>query len=164
MEGEMRMGSSLVLYLMQHGEAAPESEDPARPLTARGRVDVERVAHFAARLDAGIALIRHSGKLRARQTAEIVAGALQPSPRIEEAGGLGPKDHPATAARALEDLDETSLLVGHLPHLARLVSLLVVGDVSKDILAFRMGALVALCRDEEGWRLRDVLTPEMAGE
>jgi phosphohistidine phosphatase len=151
------------LYLMQHGEAVPESEDPARPLSARGRAEVERVARAAARLEPGIALVRHSGKLRARQTAEIVAAALRPSPRIEEAGGLGPKDDPTTAARTLEKTAETPLLVGHLPHLARLVSLLVLGHPSKDVLTFRMGALVALSHGEEdGWRLRFVLTQEMA--
>jgi phosphohistidine phosphatase len=151
------------LYLMQHGEAVSESEDPARPLSPRGRAEVERVARFAARLDPGIALVRHSGKLRARQTAEIVAAALRPSPRIEETGGLGPKDDPAPAARTLGSTPETSLLVGHLPHLGRLVSLLVVGDASKDVLAFRMGALVALSQGEDGgWRLGFVLTPEMA--
>jgi phosphohistidine phosphatase len=150
------------LYLMQHAEAVPETEDPARPLSTRGRAEVERVARFAARLEPGIALVRHSGRLRAHQTAEIMAAALRPSPRVEETGGLGPKDDPATAARTVGNTAETSLLVGHLPHLARLVSLLVLGEASKDVLAFRMGALVALSHgEEEGWRLRFVLTPEM---
>jgi phosphohistidine phosphatase len=149
------------LYLMQHGEAVPESVDPARPLAVRGRAEVERVARHATRLSLGITLVRHSGKLRARQTAEIVAAALQPLPRIEEARGLAPSDDPAVAAGALLGVDETCLLVGHLPHLSRLLSLLVVGDASKTVLAFRMGALVALGREAEGWRVRFILTPDV---
>jgi len=149
------------LYLMQHGEAVPESQDPERPLSARGREEVERVARYAAGLGLGIVLIQHSGKLRARQTAELVAAALQPAPRIEAMAGLAPNDDPAAVAGLLEAGEGPRLLVGHLPHLSRLLSLLVLGDPARSILAFRMGGLVALKRDTEGWRIRFVLTPEL---
>jgi phosphohistidine phosphatase len=146
---------------MQHGEAKAEGEDPARPLSERGRIEVERVARHAARLRLGIALVSHSGKLRARQTAELVASRLDPRPRVEEQSGLAPNDDPREIARALGDAGEPRLLVGHLPHLARLLSLLVVGDAARPILAFRMAALVALRREAEGFRLRFVLPPEL---
>jgi phosphohistidine phosphatase len=149
------------LYLMQHGEAKAESEDAARPLTERGRQEVERVARHAARLRLGIMLVEHSGKLRARQTAEIVASLLELRPRVEERPGLGPNDDPGDLVRALQEAREARLVVGHLPHLARLASLLVVGDAARPILAFRMGALVALKREAEGFRLRFVLPPEL---
>ena len=35
------------LYLMQHGEAQPEEQDPARPLTDRGRAEVEPVVRVS---------------------------------------------------------------------------------------------------------------------
>jgi phosphohistidine phosphatase len=56
---------------------------------------------------------------------------------------------------------EPWLLVGHLPHLSRLLSLLVVGDPDRGLLAFRMSGLVGLGRESGGWRLRFVLTPEL---
>src|SRR2546428_4370090 len=62
-------------YLVQHGEAKPEREDPARPLTDRGRREVERVAEGAQRSGVEIAEVVHSGELRAQQTAELAAGA-----------------------------------------------------------------------------------------
>jgi broad specificity phosphatase PhoE len=34
------------LYLMQHGQATTETEDPERPLTDAGRAAVQRVAHW----------------------------------------------------------------------------------------------------------------------
>jgi len=150
------------LYLMQHGEARPEHEDPERPLSQRGRQEVERVATVASGLGLGIASVHHSGKLRARQTGEIVASRLAPSPALGVLAGLGPNDDPQLAAAAIEPAGVTRLLVGHLPHLSRLVSLLVVGDAGQAVVAFRMGALVALSRGVEGWRLRWVLTPELA--
>jgi len=92
------------LYLMQHGEARPEQEDPARPLTDRGRAEVERVARAAARLDLGIAQVIHSGKLRARQTAEIVAACLEPAPALGEMRGrLAPRLGADPRARPLTD-------------------------------------------------------------
>lgn len=152
------------LYLMQHGEAKTEQEDPARPLTERGRQEVERVADAAARLGLGIADVRHSGKLRARETAEILAGRLRPRPEVREMAGLSPNDDPAAAARAVEEAAEPWLLVGHLPHLSRLTSLLVVADPARGILAFRMSGLVCLTREADGWRLRWVLTPEVVAD
>lgn len=148
------------LYLVQHGEAAPEQVDPARPLTDRGRAEVERVAGAAARLGLSVPLIRHSGKLRARQTAEILARHLAPGRGTEERAGLHPNDDPALVARDLERGGEPCLLVGHLPHLARLASLLLLGEPDRPIIAFRMGGLVHLRRGPEGWRLVWILTPE----
>ena len=59
------------LFLVQHGEAKTEQEDPERPLTDRGASDVSRVARAAteARIVTAERIV-HSGKTRARQTAE----------------------------------------------------------------------------------------------
>src|SRR5437899_75323 len=89
-------------YLVQHGEAKPEQEDPARPLTDRGRREVERVARAARRSGVGVAEILHSGKLRAQQTAELLAAALSPVGGVRAVAGLAPTDDPA-AARAVLD-------------------------------------------------------------
>jgi phosphohistidine phosphatase len=152
------------LYLVQHGEAKPEADDPARPLTERGRKEVERVARAAARLGHRVARIRHSGKLRARQTAEILAAALRPPAGVEEMAGLAPNDDPERTARVLAEVEEPWLLVGHLPHLSRLASLLLAGDPDRPLIAFRMGALVGLGQEGGGWRLRFILTPELVEE
>jgi phosphohistidine phosphatase len=152
------------LYLMQHGEARPEQEDPSRPLTERGRREVERVARAAARLGLRIPAIRHSGKLRAEQTAEILAESLDPRPDLAPLAGLAPQDDPAPSARVVAEAKTPLLLIGHLPHLSRLVSLLVVGDPTRGLVSFRMGGLVCLAKESEGWRVRFILTPESLPE
>src|SRR6266542_1028562 len=150
------------LYLVQHGEAKQESEDPARPLTDRGRREVERVARAAARAGLRVARIFHSGKRRARETAEILGAAgLGPPHGMTELAGLGPMDDPAIARRALGELTEPALLVGHLPQLGRFASLLVVGDAEREIVAFRMGGIVCLGSDDDCWRVKWMLTPEL---
>lgn len=150
------------LYLVQHGEAAPEAEDPARPLTARGRAEVERVAAQAARLGLALAEIRHSDKLRARQTAEILARHLRPARGLRQVGGLAPHDDPRPVAAELAVLEAPVLVVGHLPHLARLAALLLGGDPARPPIRFRSGALVCLDRTEAGWACEWILTPELA--
>ena len=51
------------LYLMQHGQATTETEDPERPLTAAGRAAVQRVATRARAAD-----VRISGCLHAESS------------------------------------------------------------------------------------------------
>lgn len=149
-------------FLVQHGEARSEMEDPARPLSQRGREEVERVARHAASLPLRLAEIRHSDKLRARQTAEIFARYLSPPRGIREMDGMAPQDAPGKAREIIQTAAEPLMLVGHLPHLRRLASSLLVGDADKEIVRFRNGAIVCLCRVEEGWVLQWILTPELA--
>jgi phosphohistidine phosphatase len=149
-------------YLVQHGEAKPEHEDPTRPLTGRGREEVEQVARCAAKIGLKVSEVCHSGKLRAKQTAEILANYLFPSRGIFEIEGLSPMDDPSKARAVLEAAKEPLMLVGHLPHLSRLASTLIIGDKTKEVIQFRMGAIVCISKTEGGFAVKWVLTPELA--
>jgi phosphohistidine phosphatase len=150
------------VYLVQHGEAKTETEVPSRPLSDRGREEVQRVARHAAALGLQVAEIRHSGKLRARQTAEILAAALSPSHGVREMDGLGPTDDTGKARAEVESAQEPLMLVGHLPHLGRLASSLLVGGPEQEIIRFRNGAIVCLSNVDDRWLLQWILTPELA--
>src|SRR5207244_10877639 len=140
-------------YLVQPGEAKPEQEAPARPLTDRGRREVARVAQAAQRSEVAVAEIVHSGKLRAQQTADLLAAALSPVGGVRAVAGLAPLDDPAAARELLDQAAAPRMIVGHLPHLSRLTSLLLVGDPTRAIVSFRMGAIVCLTWEQESWRL-----------
>ena len=148
-------------YLVRHGEAKNEREDPARPLSDRGRAEVSRVARHVGALGLTIAEIRHSDKLRARQTAQIFADHISPDRRIHAMEGLAPMDHPGKAQAAIAAATEPVMLVGHLPHLSRLASLLL-GNPGQEILQFTPGAIACLARTEEGYQVEWILTPEIA--
>ena len=64
------------LYLMQHGKAMSKEENPERPLTDQGKDDVGRVSKSIAQAEIQLSEIRHSGKRRAEDTANIVAQHL----------------------------------------------------------------------------------------
>ena len=80
------------LYLMQHGQATTETEDPERPLTDAGRAAVQRVAQRARAADVRISGCLHSGKLRAAQTAQLLVREIGVEPRVEARPGLAPND------------------------------------------------------------------------
>ena len=147
--------------MVQHGKAFTEDVDPERRLTPEGVEETRRVAAALAAAGVRVDEIVHSGKARARQTAEIFAEYLKPSRGVKEVDGLAPNDDPAIWASRLAKISHDIMLVGHLPHLARLASLLLVGDPGKPIIRFRYSAAVALIRDEQGWGVAWVLTPEL---
>lgn len=149
------------VYLVQHGEAKPEEEDPQRPLTPRGREEVQRVAAWAARAGIPVDVIEHSGKLRAQQTAEILAAALQPPQGVRAVAGLAPLDDVRPVAERLAQGEERVMLVGHLPFMSRLASLLLVEDPEREIVRFRYGGILCLGRVEAGWRVLWMVTPDV---
>ncbi len=151
------------LYLVQHGEAKPKSEDPERPLTERGRDDVGRVADFARRANVQVHQIRHSGKLRAEQTATILAEHLQPADGVVALPGLAPRDDVGRVAELLSRETQSLMFVGHRPFMDRLAGLLVTGDRERGVVGFLQGGIVCLERDPQAWTwlVRWVVTPDL---
>ena len=111
-------------YLVRHGDALAARVDARRPLSARGREQVAELARLAVNREVQVAEIRHSGILRARETAEILAGYLTPGRDICESAGLLPEEDPQIAKAELDTADQSIMLVGHLPHMNRLAALL----------------------------------------
>jgi phosphohistidine phosphatase len=136
------------LYLVQHGDALPEQTDSERPLSARGRRDVEAVARLLASNAVRAERVAHSGKLRARQTAELLATALGPGVVLEAMAGLNPNDPVEPVTRSIAEWTSDAMLVGHLPFMGTLVAHLVVGDERKLVAAFVPGTVVCLERGE----------------
>lgn len=152
----------MFLYLVQHAEAKKEEIDPARSLSEKGIQDIQKVAAYLSQLNFSLHKIFHSNKLRARQTAEILAKNLKPSKGISEVDGLSPLDDPYIWGNRVKDIPEDVMLVGHLPHLGKLTSLLLSNDANKNVVSFKMAGVVCLKRDEEGeWSLQWMVTPEV---
>lgn len=147
------------LCLVQHGYARTKDEDPDRPLSDQGIADVALVAHHASeRLKIQPSRVFHSGKTRARQTAETWGVLLDVG--VEETNGLAPNDDPLLWTGRLQEETQDLMLVGHLPHLARLAALLLTGDSDRPVISFQRAGLVVLDRTEEGWVVSLVLPPQ----
>lgn len=154
-------GNRMHLYSVRHGDAFDEGLDPKRPLSEKGNVEVEKVARHLASLSIKTDRIFHSPKLRAAQSAQILERHLHPVRGSEEAEGLLPNDPPKAWKKQLKDLNGDVMLVGHLPHLARLASLLLSDDTEKIQLAIATGGVVCLRRDKRGtWTLEWMIAPD----
>ena len=151
------------LILVQHGAALPKEADPDRPLSAQGRDDVGRVAGLLAQRDVRPERVFHSGKTRARETADALAAVL---PRVGEAAsiaGIDPNDPVEAFARSVGDWQEDTVVVGHQPFMGRLVSFLLTGDPAIETVGFSPGSAACLKRNENGaWALNWMIRPELA--
>ncbi len=158
----------MYLYLVRHAEAKPKQQDPARSLSEAGADAVRRVGAFLGRSGVvSVAEIRHSGKRRAQQTAEILAASAGLSVPLRATADLEPLADVAALAAELLGSTTNMMLVGHLPHLNRLASALVAGDPEVEAFDFEAGAVLCLRKSEaeneagraEGWAAAWMLVP-----
>ncbi|MFH1701178.1 MAG: phosphohistidine phosphatase SixA [Candidatus Zixiibacteriota bacterium] len=151
------------LYLVQHALAKPKDEDPDRTLSEEGLSELSKIMTFLdhnTRLN--ISAIFHSGKTRALQTAEIFHAQLRPQPKLMESHGLGPMDSPEIWKEKANNLDDDAMIVGHLPHLSRLISLLICGVPDIPIICFYNSGIICLNRDNgSNWQFDWAVIPEI---
>lgn len=150
----------MAIYLVQHGLALSKEEDPQRGLAKEGIDKVRLIADVAANYSVKVDTICHSGKARAEQTAKLMAAALEPPGGVVARQGLAPLDDVSTLAMELDPASNL-MLVGHLPFMERLTSLLTTGSAAFRVFRFQNGGIVCLDRDEEGekWYIKWALMP-----
>ncbi|HEX5817900.1 MAG TPA: histidine phosphatase family protein [Gemmatimonadales bacterium] len=130
------------LLIVRHAIAVPHGtsgvEDHDRPLTDDGRRKFRRVARGIAKLVRRPDALLTSPHLRARQTAELLAGAWKDiAPEPEEALATG--DFAGLETRlASYRAEQLVAIVGHEPHLSGLLAHLVDAR-SPERFAFRKG-------------------------
>ena len=150
------------VYLVQHGKARSAEEDPNRGLSDEGRSEVKEIADFLAELRITVSLIEHSGKGRAEETAHILANSIRCTAGPTHTTGLDPADDPTTMANFLKVYTDDALIVGHLPHLERLASLLLTGSPDRRPVRFSNAGVVCLEKDSGGtWTLVWAVIPEL---
>ncbi len=151
------------LYLARHGEAKPDAEDPARPLSTRGRAETERVAVFLKNTDSvRVSHMPHSGKTRSAETAAILAGCLGCPDAVLERDGMKPNDDPIIWADRLAEMHNDVMLVGHLPHIGKLAGLLLCDDADVRPITFGASCVACLERDEgDCWTVAWLVGPEL---
>jgi phosphohistidine phosphatase len=152
----------MFLYLVQHGEAKKEEEDPARGLTDRGMQDVRTVSAYVMKMKLRVSQIFHSGKTRAMQTAQLFSDYLKPEKGVSEIDNLAPMDDPEVWAKRIAAMGEDIMIVGHLPYMAKLAGLLLCGDKERMFVDFKMGGIVCLKGFDDGrWVVEWMIVPEI---
>lgn len=118
----------MFLHLLRHAHAGDWSTwvgpDAQRPLTDKGRAQSERLGRFLAGTGFASDLVITSPRVRAVETAEIVARALSASLAVDDRLGA-PLDLPTVDALLSDHGDPGQpILVGHDPDLSELVTIL----------------------------------------
>jgi phosphohistidine phosphatase len=149
------------LYIVQHGDAVPKDVDPDRPLSDRGRADIERLTEWLTRHDVRIAQILHSGKTRARETAEILQPLLESDGKIDAQQGLAPNDSPEDFLQQLSTEEKDTIIAGHMPFVSRAVSHAIAGTPDSQLVEFSPGSVAGIQREQgDAWRLFMFVRPE----
>jgi phosphohistidine phosphatase len=150
------------LFLIRHAHAVGADENPARPLSARGREQVSSLAGFLKR--SGLfqpAEFWHSSLDRSRETAELLARRLRLTTPLRLVPDLEPESDPRDGVRRINAATGALAIVGHEPHLSALATLLVVGKI--DPPAFVMKKCSALALEGLGgcWSVRWHVSPDL---
>ncbi|MGB6010986.1 MAG: phosphohistidine phosphatase SixA [Desulfobacterales bacterium] len=151
----------MALFLVQHGRSLPKDKDPNKGLSEAGIHETERIAQVAKGYGVHVSSIAHSGKTRARQTADIFASALKPEGGLQEISGLNPLDDVTAVAI---DSTEDRMLVGHLPFMERLTAYLITGSIERPVFKFQNSGIVCLDKapDIGSWVIKWALMPQIS--
>jgi phosphohistidine phosphatase len=144
------MAALVFIYLVHHADAVGPDVDPQRPLSAVGRAHAEGLATAAAARGVKPHVICHSGKLRARQTAEAFWRRCNPFAVVAAQRGLQPTDPPQSISVLLAGEELDLMIVGHMPSLGRILAMLTRGSAEADA-TFPQHGLVALEKAGDGW-------------
>lgn len=139
------------LLILRHGIAFPRDpkrwpDDSERPLTMEGVKRARRAAVGLKRIAQRPALVLTSPLVRARDTAAIFAQAAH-WPEAIECAALSPAGSPEEVLEMLRRRGakaECVAVVGHQPHLGRLLALCLRGDARSEAFELKKSAIVCL--------------------
>jgi len=146
----------------ERGDAWPD--DTKRPLTDEGISRMRKAARGLSRIGVSVEVMLSSPLVRARQTAEIVAGALDPRPSLVNVDSLAPDGNYAAVVVDLEKHARKTriALVGHEPAIGELAARLI---GSRHPVEFKKGAVCRIDIDDlppaGPGKLRWMLTPKI---
>ena len=150
------------LYCVRHAEAVNAIENSERPLSLQGQEDMRKLAQHLLRQGLRVSQLMHSPRLRARQTAEILAQALKPQAITEAKTGLDENDSVEDLVESIQHWEDDTILVGHMPFVSRLVSALMIDEPFQHLIDFVPGTIVCLENyGDKAWLIKWVLTPEL---
>ena len=129
------------IYILRHAiaEDSAKGGDEKRALTEEGSKKMRDAAAGFARLDPAIDLIYSSPLVRAIETAEIVARAIQYPRKVEILEELSPGHTPESVAQKLKSVKKAQgiILSGHEPNCGQLASFF----IGNGAVEFKKGAL-----------------------
>lgn len=151
----------MAIYLVQHGISLSKDQDPEKGLSEAGKEQSKLIAGVGYHYQIQVYKIVHSGKKRARQTAEIFKTSLHLDGELEQIAGISPMDDVHAFADRVNDF-ENCMIVGHLPFMERLVSLLTCKDADQQVYRFQNSGIVCMDHEGDNWFIKWTLNPNIS--
>ena len=133
------------IFLVHHADAVGPDVDSQRPLSSLGRQQAETLAAKLGAAGCVPAAIWHSGKLRARETAEIMLRVCSPFAEFKMVRGLRPDDPPEWMRDVLKAETRDVMIVGHMPSLPAIAA-----SLSPAVTQFPLHGALIVERSEAG--------------
>ena len=150
------------VYCMRHAQAESSVDDATRALAPEGEDEVKLLGEFLQKRGIKIEHILHSGKTRTEQTAGFMAKFVDCEHVMACTTGINEEDDSAEMLSVISAWESDTLIVSHLPFIARLVSAMVTGDPNKDVMKFPTCTIACMEKTEDNrWSLEWILTPEI---
>lgn len=148
------------LYLVRHADAVEKKQDPRRPLSASGVKASKQLGRYLKADHVRLGAIWHSPKTRSVQTAKLVSLYVPPEKGLVQRADIKPMSRTGGVAWDLEKVKHDVMLVGHLPHMAKLAARRPRWKKARSLMDFPKPSLIVLERLEDGhWRLCLMLGP-----
>lgn len=151
------------LYCVRHGQACRTEIDSRSPLTDLGSAEVEKIGRHLAKCGVEVQHILHSGKLRAQQTADILARALKVKTISECPTLLNDENGVNELAEMVRFWTDDTMLVGHLPLMPQFVNALITDEHGyQPIIHYPPATIVCLeYLENRYWSIRWIINPEI---
>lgn len=149
------------LYLVRHGESVSPDIDPDQPLSPTGKQETEQVAMYLKETNLEIDEIVYSVKLRAKQTAQILASIISPNVPVVEKEGLKPMDPVEPIIEELQTSTSNCMVVSHLPFMEKILTQLVLKEERASPFIFCGSALVCLEGERKDWAIAWAISPKL---
>ncbi len=154
------------LYCVRHGQPEEATADVTDPgLSKKGSQDITAMVSYLSGRISPISRIYTSPKQRTKETAMILHNGLSISDPLQELSQLRPSQAVDAIAELIWTWQEDTILVGHNPSIGELVSQLILGATTHEIVRFTPGTIVCLERQQTGnWVLHWVIRPELLAQ
>ncbi len=148
----------MTVYFVQHGLALTKEEDPNRPLSQTGKLEVKSISQYLQTQGIKINGVYHSGKTRAEETAQIFANQIGDG-NVNQLIGMNPNDDVREFATILKF--ENTMYIGHLPHLEKLISFLITGSTNTNVVKLVNAGVVCVEKNSLGYYIDWYLKPSL---
>jgi phosphohistidine phosphatase len=145
------------LYLIQHGISLSEEKDPEKSLSPEGKEETQRTAEFLKTKNIEVDAVWHSPKLRAAQTAQIIVSSII-CLEIQQRDDLNPLDPVKNLPQEIKSLNKNLMIIGHLPFLQKLASLLLSGSETNQFISFKNSGVICL-EYIDNWKIAWMIIP-----